>query len=404
MEKMKRNILLIPFIAVLTLMITSLVSADGLAYTGEVQFNDVKLNEYGSTMVGMVGEVVPIRAIFTATKDASDVRLKVRIEGTRDDVYASTERFDILKDVTYTKLLSLKLPSDLEDDLDKNFTLYVELVSATDRTEVSYNIRMQRGSYTLEILSVDYEPTVEAGEVIPVSVVASNNGFNRAQDNYVVVSIPALGISSRGYVGDLDPLEDYNNDDHEEDSAEEVVYLKIPSDAQSGVYEMEIELYNDDSSVSTTELISVKGGVKARVLASVKSQDIAAGGSATYELILVNSGNDLKVFSISAASGNNLRVDVPSIVTVGPQSSETVSFTVSAPSDAQAGTYAFSVAIDGEEMVFGANVVESSTNVSTPVVALTVILVIIFIVLLAVLITLLARKEKPAEEVETSYY
>jgi hypothetical protein len=54
-------------------------------------------------------------------------------------------------------------------------------------------------------------------------------------------------------------------------------------------------------------------------------------------------------------------------------------------------------------MVFGANVAEAS-DVSASVVALTVILVIIFIVLLAVLVTLLARKEKPMEEVETSYY
>lgn len=401
---MKRTILLIPFIAVLTLMIVGFASAEALADWGYIEFNGVQLNPNTDlTMVGMTGEVVPIRVAFTADKDASDVKLRIEMNGHRDDVYASTERFDILEGVTYTKVLNLRLPSELEDDLSKTFKLRVGLFSANDETEVSYNIRMQRESYTVEILSVDYDSTVEAGDVVPVSVVASNNGFNPTDDNYVIVSIPELGIQTKGYVGDLDTLEDYDEDNHDEDSAEEVVYLKIPSNAESGVYKMEIKLYNDDSSVTVTELISIRGGVSTSVLASVKNQDLNAGESTTYELILINSGDDLKVFTLSAASGNNLNVNVPSIVTVSPQSSETVSFTVSAPSDAAVGTYTFSIVVDGEEMVFGANVAEAS-DVSASVVALTVILVIIFIVLLAVLVTLLARKEKPMEEVETSYY
>ena len=96
-------------------------------------------------------------------------------------------------------------------------------------------------------------------------------------------------------------------------------------------------------------------------------------------------------------------VSAPSVVTVGPDSSETVSILVSAKDDAKIGTYTFSVDVDGKQAVFGANVVGSST--STSFVALTVVLVIIFLVLLAVLIVLLTtRKEKSTEEVETSYY
>ena len=62
----------------------------------------------------------------------------------------------------------------------------------------------------------------------------------------------------------------------------------------------------------------------------------------------------------------------------------------------------FSVSVDGSQVSFVANV--TSGSVSTSVVALTVILVIVFVVLLVVLIVLLTRKEKPTEEVETSYY
>jgi len=75
---------------------------------------------------------------------------------------------------------------------------------------------------------------------------------------------------------------------------------------------------------------------------------------------------------------------------------------VTAASDAKVGTYTFSVDVDGEQAVFGANIVGGA--VTSSIVALTVILVIVFVVLLVVLVVLLTKKEKPIEEVETSYY
>jgi uncharacterized membrane protein len=140
------------------------------------------------------------------------------------------------------------------------------------------------------------------------------------------------------------------------------------------------------------------------VLASVKNKDLNAGDTVTYDMVIVNSADDVKVFNIETVSGDVLSVSAPSVVTVGPDASETVSITVTADSDAAVGTYTFSVDVDGEQTVFGANVVGAS--VSTSIVALTVILVIIFVVLLAVLVVLLTRKEDSSsiEEVETSYY
>jgi uncharacterized membrane protein len=356
-------------------------------------------------MAGSVNDVVPIRVTFkadTGIDGESDVKVKVYMEGHRDDVSVSTERFDIEDDVVYTKLLSLRLPSD-SDDLSEGYTLYVEIVSRNNRTIKEYTVSMQRESYTLEVLSVDYSSKVSADEVFPVSVVVKNTGYNRMDDAYVVASIPALGVSARGYVGDLIPVEDYDGfNDDEEDSMHKTVYLKIPSNAASGVYEMEIEVYNDDSETTVSRLISVDDSASTIVLATVKNQDMNAGETVTYDLVIVNSADDVKVFDIETVSGDVLSVSAPSVVTVGPDASETVSIAVTASNDAKFGTYTFSVAVDGKQTVFGANVVGSSTSAS--VVALTVILVIIFVVLLAVLVVLLTKKEKPIEEVETSYY
>jgi hypothetical protein len=399
MKNMKRNVLLIPFVVVIALMIVGFASAS-LATNIKTEFNGVELSS-STTISSAVNDVVPVRIIFKAGEDMGDVKVKVYMEGHRDDVSASSERFNIESGNLYTQLLSLELPSDA-NDLSEEYTLYVEIVSKTDKTEVEYTVSMQRESYTLEVLSVDASSRVSAGDVFPVSVVMKNNGYNRMDDTYVVVSIPALGISTRGYVGDLvSTNEDLDNED-KEDSEEEVVYLKIPSNAASGVYEMNIEVYNEDSETAVTKLISVGESVSSVVLASVKSQDVNAGETVTYDLIIVNSGDDVKVYNIAAVSGDVLSVSVPSVVTVGPDASTTVPVTVTVSSDAKIGTYSFSVDVDGKQTVFGANVVGDS--VSTSVVALTVVLVIIFVVLLAVLVVLLTKKERPIEEVETSYY
>ncbi|MCK5449485.1 hypothetical protein KAI32_01325 [Candidatus Pacearchaeota archaeon] len=401
MKNMKRNLLLVPFIAVLTMMVVGFASAD-LARNIDTEFNGVTLISGSTVMAGDVNSIVPVRVTFDADDNMDDVKVKIYMEGHRDDVSASTSRFDIEDGTTYTKLLKLSLPSDAYD-LSEEYTLYVEVVSKNDRTEEVYTISMQRESYTFEVLSVDYSTKVSAGEVFPVSVVVKNNGYNRMDDNYVIVSIPALGVSTRGYIGDLIPTEDCedNHCDDEEDSASTTVYLKIPDQANVNVYEMNVEIYNEESETSVTRLISVDDSAS-MVLAAVKNKDLNAGETITYDLIIVNSADDVKVFNLNAVSGNVLDVSVPSVITVGPDASETVSVTVNADSDATVGTYTFSVDVNGKQVILGANIVK--TNVSTSVVALTVILVIIFVVLLAVLVVLLTRKEKITEEVETSYY
>lgn len=323
------------------------------------------------------------------------------MEGQRDDVSVRTNRFDIEDGNSYTKLLSLKLPSDA-DDLSEEYTLYVEIVDGTDRTEKEYTISIQRDSYTFEILSVDYNSKVKAGEVFPISIVVKNDGYNRMDDTYVVASIPVLGVSSRGYLGDLIPVEDYEDYEDEEDTMYRTVYLKVPSDVASGVYEMEIEAYNDDAETVVKQLVSVGEAASASVLTAVKNQDLMSGETVTYDSIIVNSADDIGVFNLNAVSGDALSVSVPSVVTVGPKSSETVQVAVTADRNAEPGTYTFTVDVNGQQSVFGANIVGGA--VSSSVVALTVVLVIVFVVLLAVLVVLLTKKEKPMEEVETSYY
>ena len=408
----------IPFLVLLAVFTAGFALAGetgDLTYNVVTEINGIEVSPWYPTVAGFAGNNVPVRVTFEALKDAQDVKVKVWMEGYRDDVSASTGRFDLVDGSTYTKLLNLEFPSDLKDTT-KDYTLHVSISNADNYDFEEYQVKMQRESYDFDVLSVDFDARVAAGDVVPVAIVIENTGMQELEDGYVTVTIPELGASAKGYFGDLVATEecrlyeqDYdsivmencNNDDT--DSLQRIVYLRIPENAEAGVYELSVKVYNKDASTTVNELIKVEGSSLTQVLAGVKNQDIKAGETKTYDLIIVNTGDKVKVYNIQVVSGTALSVSAPSVVTVGSDSSQTVQITVTANSNADVGTYTFSVDVNGEQVVFGANVT-GKAEVSNSVVALTVALVIIFVVLLIVLLVLLTRKEKPINEVETSYY
>jgi len=263
MKNMKKNILLVPFVAVLALMIVGFASA-GVFDITEVEIDGVSLDGHDSSSNAgfMAGDMVPVRVWFAVESFAdnqSDVEIEVEFDGYDQTEVVSQDFGYAESGIEYrSKIFNLRIPGDVDDKLE-NTVLYVKVSSRDGKDEVEYRINLQRESQNLDVLAVDYSSKVVAGDVFPVSVVVENNGYGFAEDNFVVVSIPALGISARGFIGDLDATENYDNDNHEEDALQKTVYLEIPEDAESGVYEMEVVVYNDDSKTTVGKLIGVSG-------------------------------------------------------------------------------------------------------------------------------------------------
>jgi len=400
---MNTKALLIPVIAILAIFLVGFVAAGDLADDISVKFNDIKLDNTDA-MTATVGETVPVRVTFTAEDTMSDVRVKVWIEGSRDDVETRTGRFNILEGKVYTKLLSLEMPADMEETSEE-YTIHVSISSGNGYDSEEYVISLQRESYNFEVLSVDHNSEVSAGETFPVAIVVENVGMEELENGYVVVSIPELGISTRGYFGDLIPTDDDCDDDCDKvDALQKTVYLKVPANADTGVYEMTVKVYNRDSTATVKRLISVEETQSTTVIPATTSLDMKAGETKAFDLIVVNSGDDIQIYTISTVAGSSVLVSAPAVITVGPDASQTVRVEVTAPSDLSKGAYTFTVNVGSEQVVLGVNVTGSS--VSTSVVALTVVLAIIFIVLLVILVVLLVKKDNKvsAEEVETSYY
>lgn len=403
---------------VITLMSFVVADTGDLTTDWEVIVNGAEVSS--STITGIeAGEILPVEITFKAVKDASDVRLKVWIDGYREDISDKTGRFELVEDSTYTKRLSLELPSDI--DPTEEYTLAIRISDKTESDEEEYNLKLQRESYNLEILAVEVPQDITAGSVIGVDVILKNWGRHELEDIFVKATIPDLAVERKIYFGDLDPLDESEFDIIDEeareanrrDAVEGRIYLVIPENAKSGVYSLEVEAYNVDSSKRVQKSIVVSGAEDvSSVLSGATVKNLGIGQEVSYDLIVVNSGSKMKIYTLTPESTKGLLIDVEPIVTVPADSSKTVKVKIKATETADEGTHVVTINVesDGElvgQKSFTANVERGEVTRASSVVILTVVLVIVFIVLLIILIVLLTKKPatvETAEGEETSYY
>jgi hypothetical protein len=239
--------------------VSSIIAASDLPVSiKEVTVNGIDVT--GATLSGVPGETVPIVVMFTAKATLEDVKLRLWIEGYKSDIVASTQRFDVVAGSTYIKRLSLTLPS--VQDMDNNpesLTLYVKVADTNDYMQEEYTISMEKESYSLDVLNVDAPSRASAGDIVPFDVVIKNIGGRNADDTFVTISIPELGLSKKAYMGDLYSQETAQDDTDNEDARERIIYLAIPSDVQSGDYTVQISASNYDAIGTARKVISITG-------------------------------------------------------------------------------------------------------------------------------------------------
>ena len=394
------------FVSVLFLAVT--VSAvSELATSLEVEVDGINVNDDPAIVVG---DTVSIRVEFESMVNASDITVEAEIEGDRKDVEAQTRLFDVEDGNSYVKTLRLEIPFDLKDDLSDFVTLNIDISGSGFKTEASFDLRVQRESFDADIKSIGVPQIVKAGETFPVDVVLKNLGYNDLDDLFVTVRISALDIERTAFFGDLvalecddhdTPVENYGVDidrkcnEDDDDTEFGRLFLTVPYGTESGVYALELEVENEDTTSSEVVQIVIDNAFSA-------GNFIVSGN----QLLIVNPTNDVVVYRLVPESTSTVSVSLSkSLVAVSAGSSETV--TVEATSTV-AGTQTYSVNIfsaDGTLVdTVSFSTVTEGRNVTSPIVVLTIILAIIFIVLLVVLVVLIGKKPEKAEEFGESYY
>ena len=414
-----KNILVLLVAIFAVSMTIASVSADNFASITSVEVNGVVVDLGSSASnvnVGIIaGQTIPIKVNFGAQGNASDVRLKAWISGASGYSYSS-DRFDVYSGSSYSNTVALQVPLNI--DPTEGLQLHVSLESQdSGYTEQVINLAAQRESYLLEILDANMDSTVQAGDNVPVDVVLRNRGSHNSDDTFVKVSIPALGVEQRAYFGDMSPVDQplsSNGQDvlNTQDASERSMVLSIPLSAKPGVYTVQIDAYNGDSSTEVTRKVVIAGpSSDTLVVSPIQSQTFGVGDQGTYSITLVNSGDKIKVYNIAAVSSSDaLSVSVDqSLVAIPAGSSQTIKVTASA-TKADIYTFAVNVQSAGDNVAkesFTANVSGSSTGsaiTGNTAVVLTVVLAIVFVVLLVVLIVLLTRKPEKSQEFGESYY
>jgi len=405
------SFLLIASVLFLASMVSAYTASSNLADSVVIKVDGITIVN-DNTLSGSVsevsiasvnaGETVEVRVEFTALYNVaddipfadkgtvgnddstSDVKIKVTLEGEKDDVTAVTSLLDVEENKTYTRTLTLKVPSDFQDDLlSDDLTMNVKIWNSDYETEIdNIALRLQRPSYDIAIKSVMTSSTVEAGQLLPVDVVLKNVGYNDLEDLYVTASIGDLKLSKQAFFGDLVNVADETDDD--ENSVSGRLYLEIPYNVKSGTYTLEVTAENEETSSTMTQEIVVTNSVP----------DVAMKSG--NELVLLNPTNQLKVYTVKYAD-TQVSVIVPA--------ASSKSITIETPAS---GEYKFDVAVfSGEQLLSTVNFSgtgSATTSLTSPVMILTIILAVVFLVLLVVLVVLITKKPQKTEEFGESYY
>jgi hypothetical protein len=382
--KMNKKNFLVSFLAILVVSVLAIASVSAnLVSVENVEINGIDNADDNDVSV-IAGQKISVEVTFEAVENASDVRLKAELQGTKVDTESEVFVGDVEDGKRYVRTVVLQVPYELKDDVSDDLTLELTVFNGDFRTELDdVTLRVQRASYNVNVMSIDTPQAISAGDVLPVDVVLKNTGYNKLDDLYVVVKIAALNAEAKAYFGDVVALEEGTGSDKDSDTVRGRLFLQLPYDTAKGVYSLEVSISNDDVDSSKVKQILIGNDLPSLVVKS---------GS---NLVLLNPTNKLKVYTLVPESPATVS---ESLVVVPAGSSRTVAVDANS-----AGKFSVSV-LSGDSLVGKADFTgtESQAN-SNAVVVLTVILAIIFVVLLVALIVLMTKKPEK-EEFGESYY
>ncbi len=394
------------------------------------QIDGFDLSQSGTTVRDMErGQSFSLKVQLTGTDNANAVEVRAFVTGfdsSSNKISDSTNTFDVVKGVSYVKTLSLKLPSNVQED---TYRIRV-IIGGRDNDEVvqDYRIQVTPASHQVVVkdFSINPEDTIQAGRAILATVRVKNQGDKTENDVKIRVSIPELGVTANP-----DFISDLKSD---ESATSEEFFLRVEPCAKSGTYDVVADVtFNDgDRLVTATQQITVvakgacdvsTGGTSVsasgfKVDFNSEPQNVVAGGAAvSYPLTITNSGTSTKSYSLSVIGADwaTVKFSPSNLVTVKSGDSQTVYAFVSANSNAAVGGQSFTVRVKDQagdvvkELSLSANVAAGAAGLSTGslVQLLQLGLIVLIVVLVVVGVVVAFRRMKgpgQGEEGTQTYY
>ncbi|MDP7180633.1 MAG: hypothetical protein QF824_05160, partial [Candidatus Woesearchaeota archaeon] len=278
----------------------------------------------------------------------------------------------------YDERFDLELPARMEQGV---YSLKIRVDTNTNSKTYFYKLRIDATDHLLEVRDIILSPenTVKAGRTLLVSARVKNRGENDEEDVKVKASIPELGVSASDFIDEVDK-EDCTSDDCDDSITSGTLYLRIPEDAETGDYDVVVEVtFEDgDSEITETETIHVLGVEGQEVIGSdsgktiisigPETQDVTKGVAALYPVTLTNTGKSsiTYVVDVDGADWGTFQVSPSNVVVLDAGESKSVYVYATASEGATAGEQMFSVSVTSgdkvlEQVPLKANVGESAS-------------------------------------------
>ena len=373
------------------------------------------------------GDEIDVKVRLSSDVSLDDVQVEAVLRGvdSRDKVDDITDTFDMKKDVSYTKRLTLPLISKIDID---QYKLRIRISDRDNPTvEQTYELDIGTKRHDVEIRDVVLSPSTEvkAGRALLATVRVRNRGEKDEDGVKVVVSIPQLGVSAADFI---DELEAEGEDDDQATSEE--MFLRIPDSAETGEYTVRVEVFFDDGdkrNVKETTIFVLgqdrvaekpKADEKTIITVAVDKQStVQGGGEVAYPITLTNAGASSKTYTVQAdgAAWANFRVSPSNVLVIDSGDSKAFTVFVSANNNAPLGDQTFTVTVSSGAKVLkqlplsinvqGGQVVSGTSTVKRVLeVGLVVLVILLVIIGLIIGFSKLRGEEEEVEEGEEKTY
>jgi hypothetical protein len=344
--------------------------------------------------------------------DPIDVKLTVEL----DDEEAETEFFTVKDGWMDRASFVLDLPKDMDTGYH---TLHIEIEDEDGNKEYIDNFKLEvvNQKHFVEIYDVNFPHSLEvkAGQAVFASVGVKNLGHEMEEDVKVSVSVPQLGLYQRSQKFDLLTEEEYDDlndpDDDEDYKMYKDLYLLVPENTVSGVYDLIVKVEFDDGDKTEEQVYSliVGAGVAPsdmQISIDTEEQTFAQGSGAVYTVMFSDS-ND---YNINVEGVNDFGTYM-----VNKEGNKVYIF-VTAEENVQSGSYPFSVKVMSgsaivKEFDLTANVTAYQSSASDIKEGLQIGFAVLLVILIILGIILAAKKigksdnyEEPLMDEGETYY
>ncbi len=374
---MKGKLLGLIMLFLVSVLAINIVSA--LPTVTELKMDGDVISPFGGETIEMErGQEFDIKVRLTAATDEKNIEISAEVLGyeysDKEPIMDNVHTFDLDANDTAFKTLSLKLPDKMDKDY---YDLRIRVASRTGGTqEMLYRLHLKGVRHDIVIKDVVFSPNDEVvgGRALLSTVRVKNVGEKDEEGIKVSVAIPALGLEASDYIDELEA---------DESTTSEELYLRVPTCAESGVYDVIVTVEFDEGyeSVTMQKTIAI---VESEVCAPVtedggktiitvpESQNVAKGtGGVVFPITITNLGKSAKTYTL-AVSGvdafGTYRIDPSSVIVVKGGEAKSAYVYITANDNAQAGEKVFAIDVstdgDSKQITLKANVVEQQSAAS----------------------------------------